>query len=144
MARQRKSGAPELTPTTPEPEELVADNSLEGAAAATTTPGGMVRIGKGTQQRCIWPVHLSGWQQLGWTVVGAQGAEPQSAEPRTAGRRTTKPVLDRATPTTTADQPEPLIGPLSSIDGLDPLHPPLDPAQDLDPLVWEDTPAEQP
>ncbi len=29
----------------------------------------MVRICKGDQQRCIWPVHLSGWQQLGWQLV---------------------------------------------------------------------------
>ena len=31
--------------------------------------GGMVRISKGDQQRCIWPVHLSGWQQLGWQLL---------------------------------------------------------------------------
>ena len=31
--------------------------------------GGMVRICKGDQQRCIWPVHLSGWQQLGWQLL---------------------------------------------------------------------------
>ena len=121
MARQRKSDAAELTAA----DELVMDSPLADPAAPATTPGGMVRINKGDQQRCIWPVHLSGWQQLGWTVLGGQGAEPQLA-----GRRNTKP--------------EPLIEPLSSIDGLDPLHPPLDPDQDLDPLAWDDTTAEQP
>ena len=38
-------------------------------------PGGMVRICKGDQQRCIWPVHLSGWQQLGWQLVN-QSEQP--------------------------------------------------------------------
>ncbi len=38
-------------------------------AQALRHAGGMVRIGKGDQQRCIWPVHLSGWQQLGWQLV---------------------------------------------------------------------------
>jgi len=38
-------------------------------AQALRHPGGMVRICKGDQQRCIWPVHLSGWQQLGWQLV---------------------------------------------------------------------------
>ena len=42
-------------------------------------PGGMVRICKGDQQRCIWPVHLSGWQQLGWQLVNQ--SEQQDPEP---------------------------------------------------------------
>jgi len=119
------------------------DFPLERPAAVATTPGGMVRISKGTQQRCIWPVHLSGWQQLGWTVVGAQGAEPHLAR----RSRTTKPVLDRATAATTADQLEPLVEPFSAIDSFDPLeplNPPMDPGQDLNPLAWDDTTAEQP
>ncbi len=37
--------------------------------------GGMVRICKGDQQRCIWPVHLGGWQQLGWQLVN-QSEQP--------------------------------------------------------------------
>jgi len=37
--------------------------------------GGMVRISKGDQQRCIWPVHLSGWQQLGWQLLN-QNEQP--------------------------------------------------------------------
>jgi hypothetical protein len=46
--------------------------------------GGMVRIGKGDQQRCIWPVHLSGWQQLGWQLVNQreqQGCAQLDPEP---------------------------------------------------------------
>jgi len=131
MARQRKSDAAELTAAAPEPEELAVDFPLERPAAVATTPGGMVRISKGTQQRCIWPVHLSGWPQLGWTVVGAQGAEPHLAR----HSRTTKPVLDPETPNPTAQQPETTI---------EPLNPPLDPDQDLDPLAWDDTTTEQP
>ncbi len=38
-------------------------------AQALRHAGGMVRIGKGDQQRCIWPVHLSGWQLLGWQLL---------------------------------------------------------------------------
>lgn len=34
-------------------------------------PAGMVRISNGGQERFIWPVHLSGWQQQGWTLVAA-------------------------------------------------------------------------
>ncbi len=52
-------------------------------AQAPRHAGGMVRIGKGSQQRCIWPVHLSGWQQLGWQLVGH--GEPQP-EPSNAAR----------------------------------------------------------
>lgn len=38
-------------------------------AQALRHAGGMVRISKGDQQRCIWPVHLSGWQHLGWQLL---------------------------------------------------------------------------
>ena len=142
MARQRKTG--DAQRLAPEEQGSTWDGSAAGVAAAqdllpqgqlvpATTPGGMVRISKGDQQRCIWPVHLSGWQQLGWTVLGAQGAELQVAEPRTAGRRNTKP--------------EPLVEPLGAIDSFDPLeplNPPLDPDQNLNSLAWDDTTTEQP
>ena len=81
MARQRKTPTSEPATT----EQLQADDEL-GRPAAGPPPrmpsplqsataqtlrhaGGMVRICKGDQQRCIWPVHLSGWQQLGWQLV---------------------------------------------------------------------------
>ena len=44
-------------------------------AQALRHAGGMVRISKGDQQRCIWPVHLSGWQQLGWQLLN-QNEQP--------------------------------------------------------------------
>ena len=36
--------------------------------AQPMSPAGMVRISNGSRQRCIWPVHLSGWLALGWTL----------------------------------------------------------------------------
>ena len=133
MARQRKTG--DAQRLAQEEQGSAWDGSAAGVAAAqdflfqgqlvsATTPGGMVRISKGDQQRCIWPVHLSGWQQLGWTVVAA---------PRTAGRRHTKP-----------EPPIEPLGAIDSFDPLEPLNPPLDPDQNLNSLVWDDTTTEQP
>ena len=81
MARQRKTATSEPAAT----EQLQGDDDdrLPAAALPPRMPsplqsataqalrhaGGMVRICKGDQQRCIWPVHLSGWQQLGWQLV---------------------------------------------------------------------------
>lgn len=49
----------------------MAMQAQHALAQAPRHAGGMVRIGKGDQQRCIWPVHLSGWQQQGWTLIAA-------------------------------------------------------------------------
>ena len=81
MARQRKT--PTSEPAATEQLQGYDDDRLPAAAPPPRMPsplqsataqalrhaGGMVRIGKGGQQRCIWPVHLSGWQQLGWQLV---------------------------------------------------------------------------
>ena len=32
----------------------------------------MLRIGKGQEERHVWPVHLPGWLAIGWRVVGAK------------------------------------------------------------------------
>ena len=146
MARQRKSGAAEAA-------AMAQDSLPQEQQSPEPTPGGMVRISKADQHRCIWPVHLGGWQQLGWSLLATQGAEPQSAElqsaelqaagPRAAGRRNSKPLLDPPTPTTTADEPEQATETLSAIALLDPIHP-LDSAQDLESLTWDETTAEQP
>ena len=41
--------------------------------AQPMSPAGMVRISNGSRQRCVWPVHLSGWLALGWQVAGSTG-----------------------------------------------------------------------
>ncbi len=51
--------------------------------------GGMVRICKGDQQRCIWPVHLSGWQQLGWQLLNQ--SEQQSCMQQGCAQMTSEP-----------------------------------------------------
>ena len=53
----------------------VAMQAQHTPAQALRHAGGMVRICKGDQQRCIWPVHLSGWQQLGWQLLN-QNEQP--------------------------------------------------------------------
>jgi hypothetical protein len=96
MARQRKTATGEPAATA----ELQGDDDdrlptaapppgmrtpLQSATAQTLRhAGGMVRISKGDQQRCIWPVHLSGWQQLGWQLVNQreqQGCAQLDPEP---------------------------------------------------------------
>ncbi len=58
--------------------------------AQPMSPAGMVRISNGSRQRCIWPVHLSGWVALGWQVDHntpipewdvAAPAKPEAAAP---------------------------------------------------------------
>jgi len=64
---------------------LMPQANTAAAPTAHSAAAGMVRIGKGSQQRCIWPVHLSGWQQLGWQLVGHGEPQPEpSRTPRTA------------------------------------------------------------
>lgn len=45
---------------------------MAGIAAQGPLPAGMLRIGKGNQERYVWPVHLPGWLALGWRVAGAE------------------------------------------------------------------------
>jgi hypothetical protein len=101
MARQRKTPTTEPAAT----EQLQGDEDdrlpavappprmpspLQSATAqAPRHPGGMVRICKRDQQRCIWPVHLSGWQQLGWQLVNQ--SEQLDPEPPPAST-TAEPV----------------------------------------------------
>ena len=67
----------------------VAMQAQHTPAQALRHAGGMVRIGKGDQQRCIWPVHLSGWQLLGWQLVNQ--SEQLDPEPPPAST-TAEPV----------------------------------------------------
>jgi hypothetical protein len=70
-------------------EVPMAMQAQHALAQAPRHAGGMVRIGKGDQQRCIWPVHLSGWQLLGWQLVNQ--SEQLDPEPPPAST-TAEPV----------------------------------------------------
>ena len=54
-------------------------------------------IGKDSQTRSIWPVHLAGWQALGWQLLSAappvepEPAGPEPAGPKPAGPEPTEP-----------------------------------------------------
>ena len=68
--------------------------------------GGMVRISKGDQQRCIWPVHLSGWQQQGWTLIAAATGVQITPQP-TGPAEVIEAPLAAATPEPSSSEPIP-------------------------------------
>jgi hypothetical protein len=137
MARQRRTPvadqpfaaelpSTELPSAEPPSAELQAAKPLLSAEVpvamqAQHTPaqtlrhaGGMVRIGKGDQQRCIWPVHLSGWQLLGWQLVNQseqQGCAQLDPEPATVST-TAEPVnwafTEEINPAATPEPIEPI------------------------------------
>ena len=76
MARKRSTSpaeepAAELLPAQPTAIEVPTATATRHDLVDPTVPAGMVRISDGSQERFIWPVHLSGWQQQGWTLIAA-------------------------------------------------------------------------
>jgi hypothetical protein len=76
MARKRSTSpaeepAAELLPAQPTAIEVAPAMLTRHDLVDPTVPAGMVRISDGSQERFIWPVHLSGWQQQGWTLIAA-------------------------------------------------------------------------
>jgi hypothetical protein len=74
MARKRSTSpaeepAAELLPAQPTAIEVPSATATRHDLVDPTVPAGMVRISDGSQERFIWPVHLSGWQQQGWTLI---------------------------------------------------------------------------
>jgi hypothetical protein len=98
MARKRlvaeTSATPEDSPLEP--------SEVSMALAPQPAPMGMVRIAKGKQQRCIWPVHLAGWQELGWrpvtllSAVAPQQEEPQSIPADASDEPAVEPPLNNS------------------------------------------------
>ena len=62
-------------------EMPVARQAQHTPAQTLRHAGGMVRISKGDQQRCIWPVHLCGWQQLGWQLLNQSEQQDPGPHP---------------------------------------------------------------
>ena len=76
MARKRSTSpagepAAELLPPQPTAIEVAPAMPIRHDLVDPTVPAGLVRISDGSQERFIWPVHLSGWQQQGWTLIAA-------------------------------------------------------------------------
>jgi hypothetical protein len=65
----------------------------------------MVRISDGGQERFIWPVHLSGWQQQGWTLVAAAKGVLITPPPAESGSTGETPAPSASEPTPSSDTP---------------------------------------
>ena len=65
MARKHSTSPAE------EPAAAVLPAQPTAIAMPAAVPAGLVRISNGRQERFIWPVHLSGWQQQGWSLIAA-------------------------------------------------------------------------
>lgn len=71
-----------------------------------TVPAGMVRISNGSQERFIWPVHLSGWQQQGWTLIASATGVQITPQP-TAPAAVIEVPLAAETPEPSTSEPAP-------------------------------------
>jgi hypothetical protein len=71
-----------------------------------TVPAGLVRISDGSQERFIWPVHLSGWQQQGWTLIAAATGVQITPQP-TAPPAVIEVPLAEETPEPSSSEPMP-------------------------------------
>lgn len=76
MARKRSTSpaeeqVAEVLPANPTAIQVPPAMPIRHDLVDPTVPAGLVRISDGSQERFIWPVHLSGWQQQGWTLIAA-------------------------------------------------------------------------
>lgn len=83
MARKRTGASPDDTAAAPPalplmppvlPLPSVLQEPVRHDLVDPAVPTGMVRISDGQLERCIWPVHLPGWEQQGWHLVAAGAA----------------------------------------------------------------------
>ena len=86
MARKRSTSpaeepAAELLPPQPTAIEAAPAMPTRHDLVDPTVPAGLVRISDGSQERFIWPVHLSGWQQQGWTLIAAASGVQITPQP---------------------------------------------------------------
>lgn len=86
MARKRSTSpaeepAAELLPPQPPAIEAAPAMPTRHDLVDPTVPAGLVRISDGSQERFIWPVHLSGWQQQGWTLIAAASGVQITPQP---------------------------------------------------------------
>ena len=111
MARKRSTNpaeepAAELLPAQPTAIEVAPAMPIRHDLVDPTVPAGLVRISDGSQERFIWPVHLSGWQQQGWTLIAAASGVQITPQP-TAPPAVIEVPLAAATPEGSTVEPTP-------------------------------------
>ncbi|MCP9832136.1 hypothetical protein KBZ14_12555 [Synechococcus sp. HJ21-Hayes] len=102
MARKRSTSpaeepAAELLPAQPTAIEVAPAMPTRHDLVDPTVPAGLARISDGSQERFIWPVHLSGWQQQGWTLIATAAGVQITPQP-TAPAEVIEAALAAATP----------------------------------------------
>jgi hypothetical protein len=111
MARKRSTNpaeepAAELLPAQPTAIEVAPATATRHDLVDPTVPAGLVRISDGSQERFIWPVHLSGWQQQGWTLIAAASGVQITPQP-TAPAAVIEVPLAAASPEASTVEPTP-------------------------------------
>jgi hypothetical protein len=111
MARKRSTNpaeepAAELLPAQPTAIEAAPATATRHDLVDPTVPAGLVRISDGSQERFIWPVHLSGWQQQGWTLIAAASGVQITPQP-TAPAAVIEVPLAAASPEASTVEPTP-------------------------------------
>ena len=111
MARKRSTSpaeepAAEALPAQPTAIEVAPATATRHDLVDPTVPVGLVRISNGSQERFIWPVHLSGWQQQGWTLIAAATGVQITPQP-TAPAAVIEVPLAAATPEASTVEPTP-------------------------------------
>ena len=112
MARKRSTSpagepAAELLPPQPTAIEAAPAMPIRHDLVDPTVPAGLVRISDGSQERFIWPVHLSGWQQQGWTLIAAATGVQITPQP-TAPAAVIEVPLAEETPEPSSSEPMPV------------------------------------
>jgi len=111
MARKRSTNpaeepAAELLPPQPTAIEAAPAMPTRHDLVDPTVPAGLVRISDGSQERFIWPVHLSGWQQQGWTLIATATGVQITPQP-TAPAEVIEVPLAAASPEASTVEPTP-------------------------------------
>ena len=111
MARKRSTSpaeepAAEALPAQPTAIEVAPATATRHDLVDPTVPAGLVRISDGSQERFIWPVHLSGWHQQGWSLIAAATGVQITPQP-TAPAAVIEVPLAAETPEPSTSEPAP-------------------------------------
>jgi hypothetical protein len=111
MARKRSTSpaeepVAEVLPANPTAIQVPPAMPTRHDLVDPTVPAGLVRISDGSQERFIWPVHLSGWQQQGWTLIAAASGVQITPQP-TAPAAVIEMPLAAASPEASTVEPTP-------------------------------------